>query len=389
MIPHHLNKNIRDNKENLYLNRNNYYNYGEISNIIFKTTKDPHHGSAINTNEDIQIYNRSIQKKWSDIGVLQDFYVYATVQMGMSPIYAENCCIEAFRFRKYCYDVLNITTLENVETKHCLSYLQFRSSTNARNKKSPPKPATIKSIRNRIHAVSKYHITVGNVTKNKSEWEDIKGLRVTQQYIPPPTEEQVSEAIISASYVGSTTRIRLRNHALIYFMAFTGVRVSELIKINKDQIFQNQTVLRQITILGKGNKERIIGIPNTIIDPLTSYIKVRKDIDPCLFSDSSGDRMTSTAIRSVMREVKKQVNMRNIAPINASFGAHALRRFCFSQMVKNGVPLNIIKELGGWSTYTAMEHYIHYSNMENASKQHSDMYIMDTSKLTPQMDFNF
>lgn len=377
MLPHPNKKN----KENLYIARNNYYAFGEIGKINFYSDKNV-------KQKNLYMYNKNVHKKWSDIGVLQDFYVYATVQMGYSPVYAENCCIEAFRFRKYCYDDLGITNLDQVETKHCLSYLQFRATTHARNKKNPPKPATLKSIRNRIHAVAKYHITVGNVKRNKSEWEDIKGLRVPTTFIPPPTEEQVSEAIISAGYVGSTERIRLRNQALIYFMAFTGVRVSELIRINKEQIFQNQNIVRQITILGKGNKERIIGIPQTIIEPLLAYINSRKDTDESLFSDSSGDRMSSTAIRSVMREVKKLVNQRNIAPIYDSFGAHSLRRFCFSQMVKNGVSLNIIKELGGWSTYTAMEHYIHYSNMENASKQHSDMYIMDVSKLTPQMNLD-
>jgi integrase len=252
----------------------------------------------------------------------------------------------------------------------------------AKGSSSPPKANTIRSIRNRLHCVSKYLISIGRI--DVSPWLNVKGPKHQTTYIAPPTDAQVAEALHVAGTIGKNERIRLRNQAITYFFAFTGVRTIELVRLDRAPFVVNGALPRSFKVLGKGDKERVIGIPPEVTDPLTKYLAARNDLDDALFTDRYGDRIAHTAIRSVMREIRAEINRRGNAPVD-SFGAHSLRRWCFSAMVKNGIPTHTIRELGGWSTYTAMEHYTHYGAMEQAAETHANMRLMPSLARTQKM----
>jgi len=320
---------------------------------------------------------------WKDIPFLVEFYAWATISKGYSEPYALNCCLEAARFRDWVVNILGWDTQPgSITEEDCEQYLKLLMSRPAKGAKKPPKPNTIRSIRNRLHCVGKFLVHKGSISK--SPWENVRGPAHEQIYIPPPSDEQINEALFVAGEIGNTDRIRKRNQAMVYFLAFTGVRTIELIRLNRDQLLRGGNIQRRFTVLGKGNKERRIGVTSEIVDPLLTYLESRKDLDPALFADVYGDRISHQAVRSVMREIKHSVNRRGVTKLD-QFGAHSLRRWCFSSMVKRGVPTHTIRELGGWSTYTAMEHYTHYGAMDQAAEAHMNMRLLPQHQQTQQM----
>jgi len=128
-----------------------------------------------------------------------------------------------------------------------------------------------------------------------------------------PTVLTVDEAfrlVESPLKLTKSREMELRNRALLELLYSCGIRVSELVGLNRDRV---DFELGIVKVMGKGRKERIVPVGAKAIEALVNYLEARetvKDESP-LFVNSRGGRLTS---RSVARVVKKRQGVR------ASFG---------------------------------------------------------------------
>jgi site-specific recombinase XerD len=151
-----------------------------------------------------------------------------------------------------------------------------------------------------------------------------------------------------------STPISLRDKVILYLLYGTGMRVSELSSLNIDHLNMKNRVIHVVS--GKGNKDRIVPLPDLIIPILSEYIGARKngEKDPALILNRSGDRLTTRSIQRIVKKYKEEAGLQNkkITP-------HMLRHAFATHLLSNAVDIRVIQELLGHASLSTTQLYTH------------------------------
>jgi len=149
----------------------------------------------------------------------------------------------------------------------------------------------------------------------------------------------------------------VRDEMIMELFYSTGMRQSELRQLTPNHIdFYN----RQVKVLGKGNKERLIPFAKPLADRLKNYLEVRSDEfamgnDAPLFFTNSGKKMYPKLVYNIVKKYLSQVTtVEQRRP-------HVLRHSFATHLSNQGADLNAIKELLGHSSLAATQVYTHNS----------------------------
>ena len=147
-----------------------------------------------------------------------------------------------------------------------------------------------------------------------------------------------------------------RDQLILKFFYFTGMRLSELIQLNISDV---DTSSKQIKVLGKRNKERIIPIEKSLLGNIREYVDTRKlnttenAVDSPFFITNKGNRTYS---KFIYRLVHKYLTL--VSTLNKR-SPHIMRHTFATHLLNNGADLNAIKELLGHSSLSATQVYTH------------------------------
>ncbi len=151
-----------------------------------------------------------------------------------------------------------------------------------------------------------------------------------------------------------------RDRAILETLYSTGIRVSELVGLNMDDIDFLGEVLH---IRGKGKKERIVPISSSALQIIQHYMEFRNkraqsnsNFDSkVLFVNKHGRRLST---RSVRRKMDKYLKMAGLDP---SISPHTLRHSFATHMLNNGADLRSVQELLGHQSLSTTQIYTHLS----------------------------
>lgn len=157
----------------------------------------------------------------------------------------------------------------------------------------------------------------------------------------------------------------LRDKAIMEVLFSTGLRVSELVGLNRDQInFDRQ----EFGVIGKGRRARVVFLSDTAVDWVKRYLADRKDTSPALFirysgktpdpDDKTGNSLRLTA-RSVQRLVEKYVKK---ARLPVKITPHGLRHSFATDLLSGGADLRAIQEMLGHKNVSTTQIYTHITN---------------------------
>lgn len=155
----------------------------------------------------------------------------------------------------------------------------------------------------------------------------------------------------------------LRDRAILETLFSTGLRVSELASLNRDQINFNR---REFAVIGKGGKERVVFLSDQASSWLGKYLSSRKDTFKPLFiryqgkidPANSGEAMRLTP-RSIERIVEKYVKGLGL-PVKAT--PHTLRHSFATDLLINGADIRSVQEMLGHSNISTTQIYTHVTN---------------------------
>ncbi len=199
-----------------------------------------------------------------------------------------------------------------------------------------------------------------------------------------PKHLTVEESIDLLSTVMSDTesKTKERDYCMLTLFLNCGMRLSELVGININDIDRNMTSLK---VLGKGSKERIIYLNDACRDALSSYLNVRtsmltKGNDPALFLSRLGKRISPKTVQWI---VKKYLGEAGLELKN--YSTHKLRHTAATLMYQSGnVDIRVLKDILGHEQLNTTQIYTHVSNksMENAMKENplSNIIIKEKKK---------
>lgn len=160
-----------------------------------------------------------------------------------------------------------------------------------------------------------------------------------------------------------STKIGLRDRAVLEVLFSTGLRVAELVSLNRDQFnsLKNSIIDLEMTIIGKGDRPRTVYFSERALGWLKKYLGVRNDVDNALFIRYSDRNPESRrlSIRSIEKIVKKYTKM---AGLSVETTPHTLRHSYATDLLTQGVDLRIIQEFLGHSSILTTQIYTHITN---------------------------
>jgi site-specific recombinase XerD len=160
-----------------------------------------------------------------------------------------------------------------------------------------------------------------------------------------------------------SNKLGLRDKAILEMLFSTGLRVSELVRLNRDQINLDR---QEFGVKGKGNKVRVVFISDAAASWIKRYLEIRKDNYKPLFirysrdksEEKEGERMRLTA-RSVQLIVKKYSKKAGL-PIDAH--PHTLRHSFATDLLIAGADIRSVQEMLGHESIRTTQVYTHVTN---------------------------
>ena len=176
------------------------------------------------------------------------------------------------------------------------------------------------------------------------------------KYLPTCLTEDEVEALLNAPDI--STPSGLRDKAMLETMYSSGLRVSELLSLERAQVNLNKGV---ITVFGKGAKERRVPVADYAIEYIKEYIKdVRSKVDvnhsKYLFLSKKGEPLSRVYF---FKQVKKYSEL---AGIKTNVSPHTLRHSFATHLLNHGAQLRIVQSMLGHTNIATTQIYTHVSS---------------------------
>ena len=224
------------------------------------------------------------------------------------------------------------------------------------------KNATQKSFLVCLRSFLKYLIVIEKI--NTLSPDEIL-LGKAEGRIPKFLQEEDLKSMFSVQNMDK--RSGVRDKAILQVLYSTGLRVSELVNLNRDEVNLNTG---EFPVIGKGRKVRTVYLSPAATDSLRRYLNTRRDDFKPLFIRYSGVKMKAEdfdgeslrlTVRSIQRLVKKYVGIAGIA-VDAT--PHTLRHSFATTLLSQGADLRSVQELLGHSNVSTTQIYTHVTNKQ-------------------------
>jgi len=161
----------------------------------------------------------------------------------------------------------------------------------------------------------------------------------------------------------TNTKDGIRDKAILEMLFSTGLRVSELVSLNCEQVNLDR---KEFGVVGKGGKERVVFLSDSACKWIEEYLKNRKDEFKPLFirfqgrvdPTDEGENMRLSS-RSVERTVEKYVKM---VGLSVKATPHTLRHNFATDLLINGADIRSVQEMLGHSNIATTQIYTHVTN---------------------------
>ena len=169
--------------------------------------------------------------------------------------------------------------------------------------------------------------------------------------------DEVERLLCAAS--GASLKV-LRDRALLELLFSGGLRVSELVSIDRNQM---NLTRQEFSVRGKGDKVRVVFISDRAKEALARYCDKRVDIDPALFVHVRGAH--ASALRLTPRSVQRIVKHYAIkAGIVKDVHPHTLRHSFATDLLLNGADIRSVQAMLGHASITTTQIYTHITNQQ-------------------------
>jgi len=235
----------------------------------------------------------------------------------------------------------NINNLKKLEISDFRSFLSYQRSNGINSNSIARNISSLKSFFN--------HLIKENVIES-SAISSLKSPKLKKS-LPRPIDSKLAiEVIRCAETIENEKWIGLRNKSILMLLYGCGLRISEALNLNYDDIDNEDHIL----IKGKGDKERIVPMMEYIKKGITDYItECPKEIraeDP-LFIGKRMNRLSPRIIQYVLEKIRNSLSLPETAT------PHALRHSFATHLLDSGGDLRTIQELLGHSSLSTTQKY--------------------------------
>ncbi|WP_413309036.1 site-specific tyrosine recombinase XerD [Bacillus sp. 1P10SD] len=276
---------------------------------------------------------------------LKDFMHFLIVEKGL----AKNTIVSYERDLKsylhYIKNVESVLTLNDVQRIHIVHFLGFLKE----------QGKSSKTLARHIASVRAFHQFL---LRDKATDQDPSVLIETprlEKSLPKVLSLQEVEVLLETPK--QKDHYGIRDKAMLELLYATGIRVSELINLDIENVHLTMGFVRCI---GKGNKERIIPIGSTASDAIKLYLDrgrpqfvSKKHREQALFLNHQGNRLTRQGFWKILKKLTKE------AGIEKELTPHTLRHSFATHLLENGADLRAVQEMLGHADISTTQIYTH------------------------------
>jgi len=243
------------------------------------------------------------------------------------------------------------TNLESCTKNHLKDFLRFMRKAGSTAKTVSRKISTIKLLFKFLH--------------ENFDLED-KGVHLIfpklEQKLPVYLTEEEIESLFNVVNEDNTYR-GIRNKVMLSLMYATGMRVSELVNMRIDQIeFETGFV----KVYGKGSKERMIPVPESILDLLKYYLEnIHEKLIYKNVEETSCKYLFPISYKNQNKPISRQIfwgvikNLISKSGIKKNISPHSLRHSLATHLLRKGANIRLLQELLGHENLTTIQVYTH------------------------------
>lgn len=292
--------------------------------------------------------------------LIEDFLEHLEIESGRSRKTIENYRLYLERFLTICQEILNRDDVKaadldrEVLRKYRLKLNRYGSENGGDDLKTITQAYHLIALRGFLKYLSR---------------REIKSLDPSLVELPHVIRKQVTflhfdEVEDMLEQIDLSTESGLRDRAIIELLYSGGLRVSELVGLNRDSINLER---REFMVRGKGSKDRPIFISEACADRVADYLNARTDSLPALFLnnsrnlqavDQSGNYRRMT-VRSVERIVEKYARL---AGITKHVSPHTLRHSFATDLLMNGADIRSVQSMLGHADISTTQIYTHVTD---------------------------
>lgn len=297
--------------------------------------------------------------------IILDYIEHLEVEGGRSVHTAENYTLYLERFVEFTNDIKVGDITPEVVRKYRLWLNRFKND-------HDDELATI---------TQSYHLIALRGFLNYLSKRGIESMSPEKIELPKISRKQVTflhydEVERLLEHIETNDEASLRDRAIIELLFSSGLRVSELVNLNRDHI---NTKRHEFMVRGKGQKDRPVFISESASIHIKNYLEARKDNLPPLFlnysrnniENTSGDYKRLTA-RSIQRIINKYAKL---AGITKHVSPHTMRHSFATDLLMNGADIRSVQVMLGHSSISTTQVYTHVTDehlREVHEKFHSD-----------------
>lgn len=201
-----------------------------------------------------------------------------------------------------------------------------------------------KSINAKLSALSKYNelMQPDNIVITKADFIKIQENAINPTEITKEDVEAFRQRILQ-----SEGTYALRNYTIVTVLMYTGLRISEVLRLKKKEV---STITGEIRVTdGKGEKQRIVIANSKVTDAISEYLRhYNKEKTELLFYNCHGRKLDRTAINKVFCEYSDK---------NKPITPHTLRHYFCSSALEVGYTISEVAMLAGHSNiHTTMKY---------------------------------
>lgn len=292
--------------------------------------------------------------------LIEDFLEHLEVESGRSKKTVENYRLYLERFLELSQEILNKDDIKATDLsrellrKYRLKLNRYGSQNGSEDLKTVTQAYYLIALRGFLKYLAR---------------REIRSLDPSLVDLPHVVRKQVTflhydEVEDMLEQIDLSTESGLRDRAIIELLYSGGLRVSELVGLNRDSINLER---REFMVRGKGSKDRPIFISQSAADRVQDYLDARTDSLPALFLnnsrnlqtvDTSGNYRRITA-RSVERIVEKYARL---AGITKHVSPHTLRHSFATDLLMNGADLRSVQSMLGHADISTTQIYTHVTD---------------------------
>ena len=271
--------------------------------------------------------------------LIRDFRNYLKIERGMSPNTVASYCHDAEALLDFCKGL----SLKEISTEKVVEFLG-RATDKGISKRSQAR------ILSSLRSFFSWCIEEGELESDPCERIDMPKLG---KYIPTVLSvEEVTRIIESVTPEGEKGR---RDRAILEVLYGCGLRVSEAAGLRISGIWFNEGF---VSIVGKGDKQRLVPLGETAADAIKAYLEERpapadRAFSDILFLNHSGRPLSRVSIFNL---VKRQAMA---AGVDKEISPHTFRHCFATHLIENGADLRLVQEMLGHASILTTEIYTH------------------------------